>query len=610
MNPEPTISPDVEISLDVVLAAILRQADDGQAPDPVHWQAQYPQFARELAEFFAAQQQVERWTAPLRAAATPAAETLPVAPAAPTSAGVRSFGDYELLQELGQGGMGVVYRARQKSLNRQLALKMVRAGQFATEADRLRFRHEAEVVAGLDHPHIVSIYEVGEAEEQQFFSMKLIEGGSLADRIVSNPGPAASKEAQRQAAELIVQVARAVHHAHQHGILHRDLKPGNILLDSSGAAHVTDFGLAKRLQELNPKEVPRGTQAAMPALTQSGAIVGTPGYMAPEQAAGQKGLSTAVDTYSLGAILYELLTGRPPFQGPTPLDILLQVLDREPEPLHRLNPQLDRDLETICLKCLEKGPEQRYPSAEALARDLERWLAGEPVQARRAAPWERLLKWSKRRPAAASLVGVSAAAVLALLILSGSLWQNAELRAAAVQSLDEAETKIRQADDEIKVKRTEIKVKDQEIQIKKGELDKLRRSVQEEKRKADKVRDLAQGIRFDADMQFAHAAWHAEDLPRMVRLLEDYQPRKGAKDLRGFEWHYLWQLCHGERRSWVAHAPRPDKDKPADELPVILALSPDGKVLASTSLDRRSSCGTRLPANCCARCRDRKERFL
>jgi tetratricopeptide (TPR) repeat protein/peroxiredoxin/predicted Ser/Thr protein kinase len=322
------------------------------------------------------------------------------------------FGDYELIEEIARGGMGVVFKASQKSLSRVVALKMILAGQLASDDQVRRFRAEAEEAGRLDHPNIVPIYQVGELAGQHFFAMKLIEGGSLSGRARHFRGD------PRGAARLIATVARAVHHAHQRGILHRDLKPGNILLDAQGEPHVTDFGLAKHLGG-------EGT-------TQSGAVLGTPGYMAPEQAAGRRDVSVAADVHGLGAVLYELLTGRPPFEAESPLETMLQVLDRDPARPRAHNPAVPGDLETICLKCLRKEPARRYGSAAALADDLDRFLHGEPVQARRASVIERTAKWARRRPAAAALVGVIALAVVAL--VAGVWWHAAQLGKALVQA--------------------------------------------------------------------------------------------------------------------------------------------------------------------------------
>jgi tetratricopeptide (TPR) repeat protein/peroxiredoxin len=327
------------------------------------------------------------------------------------------FGDYELLNEIARGGMGVVFRARQKSLARVVALKMILAGQLASDEQVRRFYAEAEEAGQLDHPNIVPIYQVGEHLGQHFFAMKLIEGGSLGGRVKT------FRRDPRGAARLIATVSRAVHYAHQRGILHRDLKPGNILLDDKGEPHVTDFGLAKHL----------GGDGS----TQSGAVMGTPGYMAPEQAAGRRDVSVAADVHGLGAVLYELLTGRPPFAAENPLETMLQVLDRDPTRARALNPAVPADLETITLKCLRKEHARRYASAAALADDLERFLNGEPIQARRTSLLERAVKWARRRPAGAALVLVLA---LAGLVLLGEVWlHNAKLKAALVQARESAE---------------------------------------------------------------------------------------------------------------------------------------------------------------------------
>src|SRR5262245_45036870 len=392
MTLDATTTFDRERLLDDVVTAYLKEARAGRTPEPEAWLARYPELASDLAEFFADRAALERLAAPLRSVT-------------PGSLPAEVIGDYELLEEIARGGMGVVYRARQRSLNRVVALKMVLSGRLVSVADVERFRHEAESVAQLDHPHIVPIYEVGEwrAGERTpavpYFSMKLVEGGSLADRLdrfANDP---------RAAARLVATAARAVHYAHQRGILHRDLKPANILLDADGQPHVTDFGLAKRIEG-------GGAQ------TQSGAVVGTPSYMAPEQAAGEKRLTTAADVYGLGAVLYELLMGRAPFKAATPLETLLQLRTQEPPRPRALNPRIDRDLETVCLKCLAREPARRYGSAEALADDLQRWRQGEPIRARPAGPAKRLWRWCRRNPALAAAGGLAAAALVTVTALS------------------------------------------------------------------------------------------------------------------------------------------------------------------------------------------------
>lgn len=388
-----------EEQVNQVIAAFLEAERQGQAPSRDEVLRQHADLADELRSFFNDRAGFQHLAAPITALpATLDQDNTPDG----VLATVRYFGDYELLQEIARGGMGVVFKARQVSLNRIVALKMMLKGELASAADVQRFHSEAQAAANLDHPHIVPIFEVGEHAGQQYFSMKFVEAGSLTKKVpelVNDP---------KSAARLLATVARAVHYAHQRGILHRDLKPANILLDVQGQPHVSDFGLAKRVEG--------GSD-----VTRTGAIVGTPSYMAPEQASGKKGLSTAADVYSLGAILYELLTGKPPFRGESPLDTLLQVSEREPQSPRSLNPRADPDLETVCLKCLDKTPAQRYGSAEALADDLERWRAGEPIQARRAGSWERVVKWTKRRPAMTAALG--AILGVALVGFVAVLWQ-------------------------------------------------------------------------------------------------------------------------------------------------------------------------------------------
>jgi serine/threonine-protein kinase len=290
--------------------------------------------------------------------------------------------------------MGVVYQARHVQLNRLVALKMILAGSHAGEKELDRFRVEAEAVARLQHPGIVQIYEVGESEGKPFFSLEFVEGGSLAAKLGGVPLPA------RRAAELLAALAGAMDGAHQKGIVHRDLKPANVLLSADGTPKVTDFGLAKRLQGEPGALAPGG-------LTQSGAVMGTPSYMAPEQAMGKKDIGPAADVYALGAILYEMLTGRPPCQGAEALDTLMQVVSDEPVPPSRSNHRVPRDLETICLKCLQKEPKKRYGSARELAEDLGRWLAGEPISARPVGRLERAWRWCRRNPSLAAALGAA-----------------------------------------------------------------------------------------------------------------------------------------------------------------------------------------------------------
>src|SRR2546423_6770193 len=306
------------------------------------------------------------------------------------------LGDYELLEEIGRGGQGVVFRARQKSLNRIVALKVISLGQWASKAHLKRFRLEAEAAAKLEHPGIVPIHEVGERDGSCYFSMKFVEGGQL-DEVVRR-----APMSIRQATELIAKVARTVHYAHEHGILHRDIKPGNILLDAKGEPHLTDFGLARLVE----------TESSV---TQTLDVIGTPSYMAPEQAVGNNAaVSSVTDVYGLGAVLYQLLTGQPPFAGGTTYETIKLLLDTEPRQPRLLNPRIDRDLSIICLKCLEKDPKRRYSSALALAEDLDRWLKHEPIQARRTGIFIRGQKWIRRNPAsallAASLIALAAAA--------------------------------------------------------------------------------------------------------------------------------------------------------------------------------------------------------
>src|SRR5438132_1754181 len=317
------------------------------------------------------------------------------------------FGDYELLEEIGRGGQGVVYRTHQKSLNRIVALKVIGLGPWTTETHLKRFRREAEAAASLEHPGIVPIHEVGERDGQCYFSMKFVEGGQLDE--VARRAPMSI----RQAVELIAKVARTVHYADEHGILHRDIIPGNILLDAKGEPHLTDFGLARLVESES-------------TLTRTLEVLGTPSYMAPEQAVGSNAaMGSVTDVYGLGAVLYQLLTGQPPFAGGTTYETIKLLLDTKPRQPRLLNPKIDRDLSTICLKCLEKDPKRRYASSLALAEDLERWLKHEPIRARRTGAVTRGKKWLQRNPTVAAVMALSLALAAALGVI---VWKSEVIR--------------------------------------------------------------------------------------------------------------------------------------------------------------------------------------
>jgi serine/threonine-protein kinase len=335
-------------------------------------------------------------------------------PALPASTPPKRFGDYEILDELGHGAMGRVYRARQLSLDRIVALKVISTGEMAEPHLVDRFRTEAEAAASLDHPNIVSIYEVGEQEGWNFFSMRLVEGQTLTQALAR--GPLGFEPAGR----LLVTLARAIQHAHERGVLHRDLKPGNILLDTAGAPYVADFGLAKFTQRQSE-------------LTLTHTTLGTPAYMSPEQAAGQvKEITTAADIYGLGAVMFEILTSRPPFVGETPMAIARRVIEQEPQRPTTINPAVPLDLAVICLKCLEKDPRRRYSSAAALADDLERWLRHEPIRARQAGPAERVAKWMRRNPKIATLVVLLQ--LVLIVALGVGLWMSKRIAVAKDQA--------------------------------------------------------------------------------------------------------------------------------------------------------------------------------
>jgi serine/threonine-protein kinase len=371
-----------------VLDAFLEDLHAGRRPDRVKFLAEHP----ELAGVLECLEELDELAPPRQDGPPPLGEgdrTLDErgakekpAPPAPRSQEALEvdFGKYEIIEEIGRGGMGVIYKARQKDLDRAVAIKMILSSHLASPLQVERFTAETRAMARLHHPNIVRIHDTGAVHGQHYFVMEYITGPSLAGELRKG------KIGAERGARIVAQVARAVEHLHQEGIIHRDLKPSNILLDEKGQPYVTDFGLVKML--------------GSSSMTTTGAIVGTPAYMAPEQATGRpEQVGPLSDVYSLGTILYELLTGRPPFQEETALDTLVQVIESEPARPRLLNPALSRKLETICLKCLEKDPHERYPSAAALAEDLERFLGGDEVEARRTGPWQFLRRWARREPA-------------------------------------------------------------------------------------------------------------------------------------------------------------------------------------------------------------------
>jgi WD40 repeat protein len=422
---------------------------------------------------------------------------------------------YEILDELGRGGMGVVYKARDINLDRVVALKTVLAGGHASGAELVRLRTEAVAIARVQHPNIVQIYKVGEHDGLPFLALEFCPGGSLDKKLAGNP------MAARQATQLVEVLAQAVRAAHEQRVLHRDLKPANVLFAANGTPKITDFGLAKKLDEQGQ--------------TATGAILGTPSYMAPEQAGGKK-VGPAADVYALGAVLYECLTGRPPFKGPTPLDTVFQVLSEEPVPPGQLVPTVPRDVETICLKCLQKEAVRRYESARSLAEDLQRFTAGKPVLARPIGRIGRFRRWCRRNPAVAAL-----AALAIVLLITGTIvsWF---LAIQALHSAAEADFFAGQAS---------------------------RRATEAEQGRDEALQNL-----YVSQMSLAHQAWKDGRVGRMLELLQRQHPeRTGGRDFRGFEWHYLNNLPRAGHQVWAQH-----------ELPVLsVACSRDGRFVASTS---------------------------
>ena len=489
---------------------------------------------------------------------------------------------YEILSELGRGGMGVVYLARQIGLNRAVALKMILSGEHAGPAERERFRREAQAVAALQHPNIVQIYDVGEAEGRPYLAFEYVGGGTLADFLDGQPWPA------KPAADLVEALARAIYVAHLQGIVHRDLKPANVLLQNTEGGtrqidrksedplyripstalrvpKITDFGLAKRV-EPDSSWSDDSDRTAPADRTRSGAVVGTPSYLAPEQAAGKnRTVGPPADIYALGTILYEVLTGRPPFRGETPLDTLLQVMADDPVPPANLNRKVPRDLQTVCLKCLQKEPRKRYATAGELADDLHRFQRGESVTARPVGRWQRAVKWMNRHPAATVLGITSAIAVVSLLIVS--LYYNVELQLAA----DRTETQaINARNAEARALIEKKKADDERIEAEKQKADAIKARQEAEAKK----REAERGVY--ALQLFKAAALGERDPQRALRLLDDRN--RCPEELRDFTWRYIRGQCLVSEQVIGVHK------GPSGIPPVArVAQTPDGKLVATVS---------------------------
>ena len=549
------LSEDVDRALELIYTEYVAREALGQPPTATEWLERFPQWRDQLGRLL----ELHELLRDTEVDQAEAIEGSPVEGAVSRRMSQRVAGHYEVLEEAGEGGMGVVYKARHQRLDRIVALKLLRYGALATPQEQARFRGEVEAAARLQHPNIVQIFDVGEHEGCPFLSMEFVSGGNLEEHLTDAPLPAAA------AARLVATLADAVHYAHQHGVVHRDLKPANVLLRRDDSRHhgetateqaarssaldfssfapaITDFGLAKSIpfpcDSSSQQEGISETGISRKSLTQTGQILGSPSYMSPEQAGGRSGeVGPATDIYALGAILYRLITGRPPFQGDSLLDLLEQTRSHDPVPPRRLRPKLPRDLETICLKCLQKDRARRYASAQELGDDLRRFLAGEAIHARPVRIGERAMKWARRHPGVSvSLLTIAALAIVSFAAVSWQWlradreWLRAEKsRRQAFSALIKAET-----------------------------------AHQAELAERERIERLL----YAHDISLAYSQYLAHNTERANQLLDACRPQ-----LRHWEWHYLKRICNQESLSLQGHTMGIWS----------LAYSPDGKRIASGS---------------------------
>ncbi len=572
----PSLRPFLERVPPAVRSSLLRElllrdwqlrADSGETPSADDYVAALPEFADEIRRISV---DIPTINAPSESVADPSASTRlgPADGSTPALDGDHRktsrpvlFGDYEILHQIGKGGMGVVYKARHRRLGRLAAIKVLRTGKLASGEEVARFAAEAQAAAQLDHPGIVPVFEVGEHEGQHFLALAFIEGESLSRRV--QDGPLEPSEAAR----IVELAARAVQFSHEHGVIHRDLKPANILIAADGQPKVTDFGLAKLLD--------RDT-----GLTQTGQILGTPAYMPPEQA-GESGAAVGplADVYSLGATLYCLLTGRPPFQAATVVETLQQVIQQEPVPPRALNAAIPVDLETICLKTLQKEPAKRYASAAALADDLHRFQTGHPIVARPVTATERAVRWCRREPVKAGLVVTAASSLLiGTVATSVFAWQASDRAGIAETALGRETSALIQAKQDADAARRAENAAEAQRKLAAEAAGQARAAEDAARKQADYNAQLL----YDSDMQYVQQAWERGELPEIRTRLARHTPKEGEKDRRNFEWYYWDRLSRPQAPIQFVPSPADNVTSPSSAL-----MLHDGRTVIGVLENRR-----------------------